>query len=611
MFPFFHDNVLLSDADLGRFLSALSNGEVKHVVDEKHGEYLQFPEGVYVYGTKARGSRLLIRPEYKALLQPLLAPPTRRGRFILRGPSGLGKSYFLIYVMWHVLANQQKGNEHEQEQKDEQKRPRTVFFYYGRENMMFRVAPGCAPEACVREAVRYLSDWDDVFLYDPSEENDGGPPCEAVRALILAAASPNNGLVNYTKGALPRKLWLYPWSDEELEDCRRICYPSLSEEELKTRSELAGGNARACFQVCSTEELREDLDTAVWRIDPNQLIRSGGDIEGAEQGLKAAAGSGKLSFGIFHYRRPEPVKDARYCHGPMVFASHEIEVMFADYLEQRGKTEVVRVLRDLALEPWAGGVRGVLFERYLHYLRSWGSRRAVDVLPLPRSDERKYSPLRLPPIPITDFKKGELKEKAARSPPLYLRPPRDFKAIDAISILPEGRRYHGKSVLLLQDTVADRHDVLASGVLDVFDALSEARGITPADCLLVFYVPDDKVTENKWKNKQRYPGYAERTPEEKAKLDQLQQAVAVVPLDWMREDPNAEKAGAKRKQPEPESADAEGEQPRSANKCLCRCTTGNCRNCVCFKSRKSCDNCWSANCTNNGAAAAGARAAND
>ena len=559
---------------------------MKHVETER-GEYLQLPDGVYWLADVAFGSRLFVRPEYKQLLKALYDEPDER-RYLLCGPSGLGKSCFLLYVMWHVFAKAQEEQQQPQRQQQQSQSPPTVFFYFGRRRLMVRVPAGRKPEICDQLAATHSSDRD-VFLYDPAEATDEqGPDARGVKALMLAAASPNNRLPAYIKSAHPRKLWLYPWSLEELQTCRRICFATPAEEKTANRErartegvvaarfQLAGGNARLVLESDSTlQVLKQELCQALGEIEPNRILSSSGTIES----LVVTGSGGKVSYpgySIFHYGKPPADRDARYEHGPLVFASDFLAVTFAELVEKQGAVAMVRLLRGLEGEEWAGVLRGLMFERYLHHLRSWGSHHPVTVRPLLRDHtDRKYPSLQLPRIPATPFSDDSLAKYGGASPqqppPLYLRPPRDYPSVDAISVLPEGQAFGGTRVLLHQDTVRRRHPVLAPQLLKILNALE----VRPEECLLVFWVPEDRLGD--WKRPQSYTGIGDLKEQQLQLLGQLKQAVAVVPLRWMHLNEADEEA---------------------AKKCECICKSGKCLGCKCVQQSERCQNCWSPNCQN-------------
>lgn len=197
----------------------------------------------------------------------------------------------------------------------------------------------------------------------------------------------------------------------------------------------------------------------------------------------------------------------------------------------------------------------------------------------------------LPATISQDWKEGKLSAfrdivKAPNTPHTYLRAPRDYPAIDAISILQAP--YRGFRVVLHQDTIAHRHPVSPNGLVKTLEALElEAK-----DCLLLFWVPEDR--KDSWKSQQHYP---EATEAQQRILEGLQQAVAFVPLD-LAAAAGSEAAGLESASKKPRLA---GEQRR-----CCTCSTGNCSKCTC-KSKGPCFNCMpssAGNCVNTRSAAA-------
>jgi hypothetical protein len=187
------------------------------------------------------------------------------------------------------------------------------------------------------------------------------------RALVsqcktLFISSTRDEHFKYYRNQRKAKLWYFPvWTLEELDQCRKKCYPVQPVEVLKERFRIYGGVARYAFFDCTDS-------TQYARQDPSEMDDALVDAD-AIKGL-AAAGNPTAMFPTSHTLLhmiigEKDAHDYQFLH--MDFASDYVE----EQLWVRSFQTMIQNFQQIFLSAPEQISRG-LFENYCHFLFSKG-----------------------------------------------------------------------------------------------------------------------------------------------------------------------------------------------------------------------------------------------
>jgi hypothetical protein len=417
--------------------------------------------------------RLFKRDFYDRFIDEYLegfANPRGARRRLVMGTPGIGKSSFALYAAWRAL---QMG--------------KTVVYQHHESPSTYTVlTPG---SDMVHEYKNFrppeLEDPNAVFIVD-------GMRPQYAEAFTLFVSWPNHERVHQWCKHPNAVIYHFPiWTLDELKLMRTHCFdgraysdcdehPSveLTDEELQTRLDAAGGVPRFIFHETK------------WRELPTEMIFSISKTLSDIQNLGLATAltdEFRISHGAIHLIVN---RDTFKIEG-MDFASPQVASTFAVKAAEEYRLRLVEVLAAARKRPELAVFRGRLLEAlvYQHMLTSkagWWVARSLDggaglFVALPGKEARDYDD-------IDELRPGESGE------PLLWRPRSETNAaVDFI--ITEGRQ-----VYFLQCTVGNTHDIVVRtftgknrGLLQQADALAR-HGFDTA-CQLNFVHVTEAATE--------------------------------------------------------------------------------------------------------------------
>ena len=231
----------VKDEKLVAFHNSLTNATVTDHI-------LQLPDGVSFLGDENLGNKLLIRQCYRDL-QEIIFDGAKIGtlkKIVVTGTPGIGKSVFNFYLLY-LLRLQGK----------------TVLFNL--KDIWYRFSDEGAER--VGNPKNYFLDENGWFLCDPENK-----PTGSFRGITVVTVSPEEERTKeFLKMADSIKLFMSPWSLEELKMCRKLQYPEVSEKEVEVAFDLIGGVARPIFNRNKLEGYLEDMSFKAGRISDEEL----------------------------------------------------------------------------------------------------------------------------------------------------------------------------------------------------------------------------------------------------------------------------------------------------------------------------------------------------
>jgi hypothetical protein len=231
--PFHDKNSRILNEKLSESLKALTqaianNGWLESTHD------LPDPSGVF------KKKKLFLRTCYAEMFNLLLANKCIKEKFAISGTPGIGKSLFFFYMLWRFV------------QPDESWKPKNIL--YQLESYFFFIDIEKKEFYDVSKAfARHFVKASDVYIID-GEVRKLLPHS----GLTLFISSPcSRRYRKYVTHQDPMKFCFPIWMRDELEECRMLCYPHVSQDALQATYDVYGGVARAIFGVS---------------LKPNQLV---------------------------------------------------------------------------------------------------------------------------------------------------------------------------------------------------------------------------------------------------------------------------------------------------------------------------------------------------
>lgn len=416
--------------------------------------------------------------------------PRPLDQFLVRGNPGIGKTFFLAYVMWQLA---QRGN------------AAVLYHSVHHHNRAYLLSPDGTVAAL------HVDDIDNLEPPEGSElwylVDSVMPVLDLPATKVVMVSSPGRQAAykDYAQ-EFTVKLFMPVWTKDELAVLAMRCYPDRGG--WQRLLELWGGIPRWVFHAYESASKRE-LERAINSCDPKQhcVFMGEGDVPN------------HLSFKLLHYVVVENGSYEEYSIGfASPFVADEVLAKYeTDILE-----EVAAFMKGAEGEGWAGGARGHLWEAYCHRkLRLGGQFR---IRPL-QSAKTAASTVTVPSSPQTVlWKVGDL---ANLSSPRYGRPfSKTVCAIDSVL----WNRLTGDTLLqhpwLCQITVSNDHGVKVDGVK------AAAAHLKQAQYKIVFVVPPsgfDEMTTQAWLRKG--DTVARLTKAEEKWAEQFSQFALEIPLD--------------------------------------------------------------------------------
>jgi hypothetical protein len=326
--------------------------------------------------------RLFKRDFYDRFIEEYLkgfANPRGARRCLVMGTPGIGKSSFALYAAWRAL---QMG--------------KTVVYQHGGKPTVFNVLTSGSDTARKYEIFRppELRDPNAVYIVDDMKP-------QGAEAFTLLVSSPNHERVHEWSKRFGTQIYHFPiWTLDELKLMRTHCFdgrsypgivnnPSveLTDEELQTRFDAAGGVLRYIFDETKWCELPANMDFSIGKTLSHIRVL----------GLATALESKfRISYRAIHLIVN---RDTFEIEG-MGFASPQVASAFAVKAARETRSRLLEVLAASRDEPELAVFRGRMLEAmvYQHILTSkagtWRARSldggaGLDV-PIPGKKARDY-----------------------------------------------------------------------------------------------------------------------------------------------------------------------------------------------------------------------------
>lgn len=216
-------------------------------------EFLVSSNGVCFPYAQDEVQALFIRKCYSEVFDILISRlATGRKRTAISGTPGIGKSHFFMYLLYRFF----------KEKKNLLYCPKRIIYHYGGIYHVFELESNIVCEFSNRPAL-FLNDEETLYILDGQFSGEIVATCS-----ILFIASPGSeGFRHVTTKGRIEVLYFPVWTWEEIERCRQLCYSSLSEQCVRERFLMLGGNAHFVFDLCPESSAHAVLEPALSDVD--------------------------------------------------------------------------------------------------------------------------------------------------------------------------------------------------------------------------------------------------------------------------------------------------------------------------------------------------------
>jgi hypothetical protein len=400
----------------------------------------------------------LVRECYVELYERIMASAART--VIVTGNPGVGKSAFYVYFYTRLLSDD-RIPEHVLVYENSKEKP----VLYVDQRHVIEIENFYMPyDEKERNLIRTFNKLNIWHIIDGCNENV--KPQSLGRTIVFS--SPNRKKMNLLDDDVNvEKLYVPPWTLEELNICRERFYPSLSYEDLVKRFCDFGGVPRFIF-AGNQSNARSKIAEAFSKADFRKHVE-----------LPEAIGisdSDDYSHRLLHMMPCD-----NYSSYFLNFASESIgsQIFHNYFTECRNDLFKFLIEKEGVLE--VSGYRGYLFEMLAHQKLSAGGTFAVKNL-----KTGKIGTLKLDPSKVHVFSKAS--ELKAVDPTKYYRPRvKNYQSIDAF-----------KSNWMFQMGIGASHPTKINGIRE----LLKVRGLFANSCLIstdpiciVFVVPPERFDD--------------------------------------------------------------------------------------------------------------------
>ena len=383
-------------------------------------------------------------------------PPMIEG--ILLGNPGIGKSWFLYYLMANLCLS-----------KDID----PIILYQNQDGAGYLFHGDSVRSGSPSDLFQLVSSSfkDMYYLVDSSI------PKFSIRERVyktILVSSPDKTIYKEFKKSLTRSrpYFLPVWSWEEIHRCRSSCFPHLNDLGLRVESLFFkfGGVPRYVLQQALVTGIETELDMAI----------DSGDLKSLQASVGQLAEKEGESHKLLHF----DVDPSNYHVKTVKFASSYVSERVASRLLEEHRQDVIAFISSAA--PSAQGFNGILFEGIIHSMLRKGG-----IFKINNLEDDFSNPLDV------EFKIEHNNEMVVRSErelssiPLntYCRPlSKSFAAIDSLF------RPTNEDVYLFQSTVSRDHPIKRKrlqGIIDQIQSPSTSSPLSsvPSKFRLCFVVP--------------------------------------------------------------------------------------------------------------------------
>eukprot|EP00276_Gloeochaete_wittrockiana_P000257 CAMPEP_0184673574 /NCGR_PEP_ID=MMETSP0308-20130426/86752_1 /TAXON_ID=38269 /ORGANISM="Gloeochaete witrockiana, Strain SAG 46.84" /LENGTH=516 /DNA_ID=CAMNT_0027121073 /DNA_START=942 /DNA_END=2492 /DNA_ORIENTATION=- len=287
---------------------------------------------------------IYVRRSYKTLFAYLYSEYKCRARthFLLTGNPGIGKTWFSLYCLYRFS---QMGNDTPPLVVNFGNAQIVGVFVKGRAIRASSMTDNIVQKTLREEGCVYLVDG----VADPARHN----------CFTIFTVSPDHSKYGeYLKVTKAFRRFLFPWSLEEIQECRALCYPDVSQDLAEEFFRYFGGTVRYVLgkaSVLPLSECLQDLEQALAKVDIQQVKDSIGNFE-----LLPGA-----SHRLLHLVLPEGQSVDDIVISPVVqFASPYVARAVAQQFHQHHK-EMTLSMVNKTPDPRAGGLHGLLYEEMM------------------------------------------------------------------------------------------------------------------------------------------------------------------------------------------------------------------------------------------------------
>eukprot|EP00036_Acanthoecidae_sp_10tr_P020486 CAMPEP_0206309780 /NCGR_PEP_ID=MMETSP0106_2-20121207/12575_1 /ASSEMBLY_ACC=CAM_ASM_000206 /TAXON_ID=81532 /ORGANISM="Acanthoeca-like sp., Strain 10tr" /LENGTH=707 /DNA_ID=CAMNT_0053740909 /DNA_START=118 /DNA_END=2242 /DNA_ORIENTATION=- len=301
------------------------------------------PEGVGWVTENAR--HMFVRPCWVKLYDVVMGKMESRAGtkgegIILTGNPGIGKSWFLSYVLYRVAS--------------EMPTRAVVFESVAEEKLWVFGADGSVRQLDweQRRHVEELNDASTIYLFDPAGHNTGEP--YRCLAFTIIASSPNKNNYRDMLKHGGKILYMPPWSLAELRTAAPFVPKPPSAQDVAERFAHHGGISRAVLSD-DPELWDAQLQAAVESCNLGAVKRSLGHSDADESATHKVVAYKVIEDGHAPYTRVR-----------VDFVSPHVGKLVFDQYHSAKRAELATFLLSAQGSPTVAGVCGALFEQLVH-----------------------------------------------------------------------------------------------------------------------------------------------------------------------------------------------------------------------------------------------------
>ena len=407
---------------------------------------------------------------------------------IITGNPGVGKSYFSLYVLYRL--------------RKEISHPVIVYVSVPGSLVVLFDGDDVSVENDEKKWSGLLDQKETIYIFDAGTQSQKVPLVRKARTYIFSSPSVRN-YQDFEKervfgdGGGGFKIYMPTWSWDEIST---LCTIKKSESaKAKERFDHWGGIARYIFRRGEVPKHSEydELNSAISNCSSDKIISMATGLHNGD--IK------ENSHKMLHLRPMTKLEDGQvdYTTTQVFFASNYVADRVFEMYQEKSEHALIEVLK-ICKDNWVNGIRGQLFERFVHSRFVSRSEHEYDAKCLEPGHSRynKVEQKRFGQLKEVHLESAEELTPDKIKPGLYLKPvSQNFESID--SIIPPK--------IGLQITVAGSHPVKIKGLQRIVQSLS----CTKQKPLQLYFVVPREEFGNYEKQK-----YVDNTKKNRAKKTQ-------------------------------------------------------------------------------------------
>jgi len=276
-------------------------------------------------------NRLFVRQCYQDVFD-LICKKRDQGktRFIISGNPGIGKTYFLAYLIFQL-----------------KKRKCQIILDMKMNNSCFLFSGTKVLEGNIDDFKEILKDPKTWCLVDGKEP-------KGYAAITVLATSPLKDIYrDFSKLINSDIMWMPVWSDSEIESCRQICFPRLDKPLVDSLFEKWGGIPRFVLERAQDPKAQRELDDAIGIADLDKLLATIGEISHPDD----------TNHKLVHIHTTQK---GEYGDRYVTYASYYVSARILDRFERTAFWKLRTFLSSSQGLSEMGALRGNLWEPFAH-----------------------------------------------------------------------------------------------------------------------------------------------------------------------------------------------------------------------------------------------------